>query len=96
LAKVHKIILINLRVARGQRVSPMNQLFSGVKFYIPETLSQERSSQLTHAIESNGGERADTIQSATHIITNSHRFQGWQDAEDVTTVSVRPTIYFHC
>ncbi|KAJ7901920.1 hypothetical protein B0H14DRAFT_3723932 [Mycena olivaceomarginata] len=65
----------------------MNQLFSGVKFYIPETLSQERSSQLTHAIESNGGERADTIQSATHIITNSHRFQGWQDAEDVTTVS---------
>ncbi|KAF7361822.1 hypothetical protein MVEN_00526500 [Mycena venus] len=65
-----------------------HKLFRGVKHYLPETLPQERRSQLTHAIESNGGETAETIDSATHIITNSHRFQGWQDVpEGVKIVS---------
>ncbi|KAJ7251513.1 hypothetical protein B0H12DRAFT_1119330 [Mycena haematopus] len=65
----------------------VHKLFRGVKYYLPETLPQERRLQLTHAIESNGGERAETMHLATHIITNSHRFQGWQDADEVKIVS---------
>ncbi|KAJ7084479.1 hypothetical protein B0H15DRAFT_849331 [Mycena belliarum] len=62
--------------------------FHPVKFYLPETLSPKRRSQITHGIERNGGERVDTILSATHIVTNSSRFHGWQDIdENVEVVS---------
>ncbi|KAJ6593982.1 hypothetical protein B0H19DRAFT_920627 [Mycena capillaripes] len=59
-----------------------HKLFRSVKYYVPETLPQERRSQITQVIESNGGERAQSIHSATHIVTNSYRFQGWQDVPD--------------
>ncbi|KAJ7703113.1 hypothetical protein B0H17DRAFT_1041781 [Mycena rosella] len=56
--------------------------FESVKFYLPETFDPQRRSQITHGIERNGGESADTIHSATHVITNSNRFQGWQDVDE--------------
>ncbi|KAJ7497377.1 hypothetical protein FB451DRAFT_1076020 [Mycena latifolia] len=60
--------------------------FHSVKFFLPETLSQQRRSQITHGLERNGGERADTIHSATHIVTNSSRFHGWQDVDEQVQV----------
>jgi hypothetical protein len=66
------------------------KLFRSVKHYLPETLPQERRSDLASVIESNGGQKAQTIHSATHIITNSYRFQGWQDVpQGVEIVTVR-------
>ncbi|KAJ7178477.1 hypothetical protein C8R43DRAFT_1117863 [Mycena crocata] len=63
-------------------------LFHSIAFYLPETLSEERRYEITLAVTSNGGEQANSIDSATHIITNSNRFQGWQDAQDSKTVQI--------
>ncbi|KAJ6587006.1 hypothetical protein DFH09DRAFT_1028033 [Mycena vulgaris] len=62
-------------------------MFHSVKFYLPETFSSQRRSQITHGIERNGGERADTIHSATHIVTNSSRFHGCGDVTNVEIIS---------
>ncbi|KAJ7096238.1 hypothetical protein C8R44DRAFT_683728 [Mycena epipterygia] len=59
--------------------------FTPVKFYLPETLSPSRRSELAHGIERNGGKSA-KIHSATHIITNSTRFQGWQDVDESVAI----------
>ncbi|KAJ6499219.1 hypothetical protein C8R45DRAFT_821020 [Mycena sanguinolenta] len=61
--------------------------FHGVEYYLPETLPEERRLHLKHTIEGNGGQKAATIKSATHIITNSHRFEGWQDIDEGKIVS---------
>ncbi|CAK5281580.1 unnamed protein product [Mycena citricolor] len=67
-----------------------NKLFSPVKYYLPETFSQERRLQLRQALDTNGG-RNTSINSCTHIITNSARFQGWQNVtKTVKVVSVLP------
>ncbi|KAJ7045600.1 BRCT domain-containing protein [Mycena alexandri] len=63
-----------------------HKLFRSVKYWLPETLPETRCSELAQALGGNGGERVDSIGSATHIITNSIRFQGWQDVPDAVEI----------
>ncbi|KAF7376219.1 hypothetical protein MSAN_00037000 [Mycena sanguinolenta] len=64
-----------------------HDLFHEVKYYLPETLPKERRLHLISTIESNGGQKAETMKSATHVITNSHRFEGWHDVDEGKIVS---------
>ncbi|KAJ6625562.1 BRCT domain-containing protein [Mycena sp. CBHHK59/15] len=61
-------------------------LFDSVKYHLPETLPRKRCADIIHVLESNGGERAASINTATHIITNSSRFEGWQDIEESVAI----------
>jgi hypothetical protein len=66
-------------------------LFLQVKYYLSSSLPLERRNELSHVLDSNGAEKANSLQEATHIITKSHRFEGWQDVGDhasVVTVSL--------
>jgi len=54
-------------------------LFENVSYFLPETLSPEAVSRLTHVLNTNGATRVQSIQDATYIITNTNRFEGWQD-----------------
>lgn len=67
--------------------------FRSFKCYLPETLPPQRRSEITYVLECNFGEVVDAIHSATHIVTNSSRFDGWQNVdEDVKVVSVSPIV----
>ncbi|KAJ7770143.1 hypothetical protein DFH07DRAFT_266653 [Mycena maculata] len=64
------------------------KIFLSVNCYLPETLPQERRSEIAYVVEANFGKIVESIQSASHIVTNSNRFEGWQDvAEDVEVVN---------
>ncbi|KAJ3910299.1 hypothetical protein F5879DRAFT_1058529 [Lentinula edodes] len=68
----------------------MAQLFAKAVIYLPSSFSPLRIQQLTHLIESHGGTATRSPDGATHVVTNSHRFEGWQgfqgdDAKPVCT-----------
>ncbi|KAJ3989917.1 hypothetical protein F5890DRAFT_975129 [Lentinula detonsa] len=58
----------------------MAQLFDKVVIYLPSSLAPVRVQQLSHLIESHGGTVTRSVDDATvtHVVTNSHRFEGWQ------------------
>ncbi|KAJ7270110.1 hypothetical protein B0H12DRAFT_1094605 [Mycena haematopus] len=60
--------------------------FRNVKYYLPSTLPDERQSELEALLTAHHAERADSAFDATHIITNSETFEGWQD---INTDSVK-------
>ncbi|KAF7362376.1 hypothetical protein MVEN_00584400 [Mycena venus] len=64
-------------------------VFFDVKYHLPSTISDDRHTELTALLETNHATRADSVFDATHIITNSETFEGWQDvdAESVAIVS---------
>ncbi|KAJ4001562.1 hypothetical protein F5050DRAFT_1723266 [Lentinula boryana] len=58
----------------------MAQLFDKVVIYLPSSFAPVRIQQLSHLIESHGGivTRSADDATITHVVTNSHRFEGWQ------------------
>lgn len=69
------------------------QFFKAVVFHLPNSWPAERAEQLRLALESHGGKAASTIADATHIITNTDRFEGWHDVKDrISVVTVRKNI----
>ncbi|KAJ4483255.1 hypothetical protein J3R30DRAFT_3698036 [Lentinula aciculospora] len=56
----------------------MAQLFTNLIIYLPSSFSPVRLQQLTHLIETHGGSVTRSPEGATHVVTNSHRFEGWQ------------------
>lgn len=64
-------------------------LFESVQFHISSCVPPERQEQLLHVLKSNGGNEANSLDEATHVITTSNRFEGWQEAgENVSVVTV--------
>ncbi|KZT24310.1 hypothetical protein NEOLEDRAFT_1242555 [Neolentinus lepideus HHB14362 ss-1] len=62
-------------------------LFGDVYYFLPLCLSTSRREELTIVLDANGATAVDLDQ-ATHVITNSHNFEGWQTvAGDVAVVS---------
>ncbi|KAA1476350.1 hypothetical protein DENSPDRAFT_807059 [Dentipellis sp. KUC8613] len=55
-------------------------LFEGVKYFFPPTLSSERQAQLTVLLTANGASPV-PLDEATHVITNSHEFEGKEDVK---------------
>ncbi|KAJ3755591.1 hypothetical protein EV360DRAFT_85757 [Lentinula raphanica] len=65
----------------------MAQIFNKLVIYLPSSLSAIRSRQLTDLIETHGGTVARSADDTTitHVVTNSHRFEGWQNFQGETT-----------
>lgn len=72
-------------------------LFDGVHYYLSSSLSPQRCTQLSLLLDNNGAVHTQSVDDSTltHVITNSNRFEGWQDvasmegAGKVAVVTVR-------
>ncbi len=64
----------------------MANVFSGVSFFLPISIPPERAEQLRCALQTGGGGEADDLTEATHIITNTDRFEGWHEVPATTAV----------
>jgi hypothetical protein len=72
-------------------------LFDDVYYRLASSFSSIRVDELSHILEINGAKLAQSIddKALTHFITNSNRFEGWQDiaareeAGEVSLVTVR-------
>lgn len=64
-------------------------IFSRVKYHLSPSLPPELQSNLSYALEANGATKV-ALGKATHIITDSNQFEGWQTVQDgVAVVTVR-------
>ena len=64
-------------------------LFLDVKYCLSSSLDTETQSRLSLALADNGATRV-PLEEATHVITNSIQFEGWQTVADgVFVVTVR-------
>ncbi|KAF7350976.1 Brct domain containing protein [Mycena sanguinolenta] len=77
---------LNKLVTEGVSDSELHQddaietfMFRNVKYHLPSTLAEERQRELAALLTAHHAERADSVFDATHIITNSETFEGWQD-----------------
>jgi hypothetical protein len=81
----------------SKSMSPTTDLFQGVCYHISPSLQHNRISELSHVLDINGAKPAKSIvdSTLTHLITNSNRFEGWQDisgreeAGELSVVTVR-------
>ena len=68
--------------------------FDGVRFYLSSSLSDERRAELKHVLLKYGGREAKAISGATHVITDTNKFEGCQDVgRDTDVVTVRFTYF---
>jgi hypothetical protein len=66
-------------------------LFLDVKYYLSPSLPQELQSKLSIALADDGATRV-PLDEASHVITNSNQFEGWETVADtvlIVTVRVR-------
>ena len=61
---------------------PAMPIFNGVQYWIAESLPYDRKVLNSNYLDLNGGGIADSIDHATHIITNTSQFEGWRKVED--------------
>ena len=72
---------------------PHSMLFSAVKYCLSSSLPQQRQEELRKLLDANGGRRVD-VKEATHILSNSDKFERQEEAaKDVVIVSVRFLIF---
>ena len=57
-------------------------LFHSVVYYISPSLRSSRREQLQAALDAHGARASTTISDATHIITDTPRFDGWKEADE--------------
>ncbi|KIJ92959.1 hypothetical protein K443DRAFT_684887 [Laccaria amethystina LaAM-08-1] len=57
------------------------QLLASVRYFLSSSLPQDRQDDLRQVLGSNGATAAAKLKDATHIITNSHRFEGSGEVE---------------
>ncbi|KAL1685752.1 hypothetical protein GGG16DRAFT_65676 [Schizophyllum commune] len=57
-------------------------LFHSVVYYISPSLRSSRREQLQAALDAHGARASTTISDATHIITDTTRFDGWKEANE--------------
>lgn len=66
------------------------KFFESVRYHLSLSLTPEQREFLKHLLINNGAEPAADVKDATHIITNSDKFEHWQDVgEDAHIVTVR-------
>ncbi|KAL1658835.1 hypothetical protein GGF50DRAFT_66503 [Schizophyllum commune] len=57
-------------------------LFHSVVYYVSPSLRSSRREQLQAALDAHGARASTTISDATHIITDTTRFDGWKEANE--------------
>ena len=67
-------------------------IFDGVVFHLSSSLSDERRAELKHVLLKGGAREAKSIHLATHVVTNTNKFEGCQDVEaQVAVITVCAT-----
>ncbi|KAK0212813.1 hypothetical protein DFS33DRAFT_1284670 [Desarmillaria ectypa] len=61
-------------------------LFQDIKYFLPSSFPEDRAAELRLGLNQNGAVAVDSINEATHIITNTNRFECWQDVDDAIAV----------
>jgi hypothetical protein len=67
----------------GAEDLPAKELFASIRYFIASSLPVQRADQLRHVLDTNGAvfvEEGSLDPTLNTIITNSHRFEGWEDA----------------
>ena len=73
----------------------MSQVFGNVKFYLAPSIPPEKQRALSSCLKANGAVEV-SLDKASHVITNSNAFDGWQTVgPNVDVVSVRVSIVKH-
>lgn len=57
-------------------------VFDSIRYWLSDSIPQERKDTLTGYFINNGAEIADGIGDATHVVTNTPQFEGWKRIED--------------
>jgi len=64
-------------------------LFSEVRYYLSESIPADKQEELGNDLNTNGAKRVRSLDSCTHVITNSSAFEGYKEVgENVKVVSV--------
>ncbi|KAF6753926.1 hypothetical protein DFP72DRAFT_1127657, partial [Ephemerocybe angulata] len=64
------------------------KLFDSITFHLSPSLRHETRDLLQHVLLANGAAAAGTLGDATHVITNSNRYEGWEGVgADVAVVT---------
>jgi hypothetical protein len=74
-----------LHVTCGARVATM-PVFDEVSFVVSPSLPLHSQRDISHLLLVNGAAIAASINEATHIISNTNRFEGWQNIPDTLAV----------
>lgn len=57
-------------------------VFANIRYWLSDSIPQERKDALAGYFTNNGAEAADGIGDATHVVTNTPQFEGWKRVED--------------
>ncbi|KII83923.1 hypothetical protein PLICRDRAFT_95612 [Plicaturopsis crispa FD-325 SS-3] len=60
-------------------------IFDGVAYYLPPSLSAQRQTEISTILNQNGA-ISESLEHATHIITNTHYFEGWRDIDEHASI----------
>ncbi|KAK0225943.1 hypothetical protein IW262DRAFT_726268 [Armillaria fumosa] len=61
-------------------------LFQDVRYFLPSSFPEDRAAELRLGLDKNGAVAVDSMNGATHIITNTNRFENWQEVGDDVAV----------
>lgn len=83
------VTIATLRIRRALATTLMS-LFQDVRYFLPSSFPEDRAAELRLGLDKNGAVAVDSTNGATHIITNTNRFESWQEVGDaVAVVTVR-------
>ena len=77
-------------------------VFDNIRYWLSDSIPQERKATLTGYFVNNGAQAADGIGDATHVTTNTPQFEGWKRVEEkeidvhFVMVSHSPLVAVHC
>jgi hypothetical protein len=64
-------------------------IFDSVFYHLPLSLSPQRRIELFFVLDANGAQEVELNKSkVTHVITNTNRFEGWEDVKQRASVKV--------
>jgi hypothetical protein len=91
------VILIRVRVTARVKPATLQSLhktatmpiFNDVLYYLSQSLPPQRQQSLSTLLLANGAVQA-SLSKATHVVTNTRRFEGWQGVgQNVAVVTER-------
>lgn len=85
--------VVRMPSSPGADAPPAQKLFASVRYFIVSSMPVQRADQLRHILDINGAvylEKGSLDTALNTVITNSHRFEGWENVvkrEQVRVVS---------
>ena len=86
-----RVTKLSMPSSPGAEEPPSKKLFASIRYFIASSLPVQRADQLRHVLDINGAiyvEKGSLDPALNTIITNSHRFEGWEDVMKIEQVNV--------